>query len=183
MSIKSKHISSELSAELRAVSFSTPDEPDDDDLEVHTKETTLTTEKEKSVSEVVAPKPKKTFSLNQRVVTLEYLDKLEQATAASARYESLKEFSHVVSNLSIVLLSVSIIAYLIIYFINPSSVSLMALIILSLEAFALLGLTLYSMAKASTYRQIRDILVSDFSTCSHTIGNPRAETYIPMERA
>ncbi len=179
MAIKNKEISSKLEAELRAVSFSSPKELTDD-LDVHTPEVTLTTD-EKVISKTTTPTPKKPFSLNQRVVTLEYLDKLEQATAASAKYESIKEFSHVISNMSIVLLSVSVIGYLIVYFINPHSVSITSLIMLSLEAFALLILTLYSMTKAATYKEIRDILVSDFSTCSQAIGNPRAESYIPMD--
>ena len=174
MSSNKKEISTSLSEQLRAVSFSKPEEGDSipslDTEEVE----------EIQVAEINVPKAK-AFSLNKRTVTLEYLDKFEQATKATAQYEAAKEFSHLVSNLSIILLSVSIIAYLGFYFINPGAITLVALLVLFSEAFTLLGLTLYSISRSSTAKQIADILVSDFSTCSQAIGNPRAEVYIPMD--
>ena len=171
MTIKSREISRELENELRAVTFS----PRVDNG------ATPELEAEEIIPEIPQPAPPKPFSLNKRVVTLEYLDKFEHATKASAQYDSIQEFSHTISNLSIILLSASIIFYLVSYFLNPHSITLVSLLILCLEAFALLSLTLYSMSKASTAKQIRDILVSDFSTCSNAIGNPRADVYIPMD--
>ena len=179
MAIRNKEISKELGDQLRAVSFSSPKEPANDS-EVHIEEAILTSEEE-VVPEVQTVTSPKNFSINKRVVTLEYLDKFEQATAASAKYESLKEFSHIISNISIFLLVLSIIIYSIVYFINPQAISFVSLLTLSLEALGLLGLTLYSMTKASTHRQIRDILASDFSTCSQAIGIPRSEASIPHE--
>lgn len=178
MATRNKQISQELGDQLRAVSFTSPKDPVED-LDLHMSETSLDPNEEVA-PEMPKPLPKKSFSLNQRVVTVEYLDKFEQATTASAKYETVKEFSQTISNLSIALLSLSIIIYFIAYFINPLSLSFTSLLILALEAFGLLGLTLYSMTKASTYKQIRDIAISDFSTCSQAIGNPRAEAYIPI---
>lgn len=186
MSKRKKEISKELGDKLRSVSFAPPGEiPDVPDIPnlvdvpdtptVHIKDdTTINQEK-------VPHKTTKPFSLNKRVVTLEYLDKFEQATKASAQYEAIKEFSHTISNMSIILLSASIIVYLAFYFINPDSITMVSLLILFLEALTLLGLTLYTMAKASTSKQIQDILISDFSTCSQAIGNPRADAYVPMD--
>lgn len=181
MAVRRNEISKELEDQLRAVSFSSPKESaDTNDLEVHSTETALTVE-EDVIATTPEPLPKKVFSLDKRMVTLEYLDKLEQATIASARYESIRDFSQLVSNLSIVLLSLSIITYLIFYFVNPHSISLLSLLMLSLEAVTLFGLMLYSTLKTSTYKQIRDMRASDFSTCSQAIGNPRVEAYKPIE--
>lgn len=183
MTKRKKEISSELGDKLRSVSFApeveVPDMPNIPDLPgVHTEGLNV---EEDILTEVPKPITKKPFSLNKRVVTLEYLDKFEQATKASAQYETIKDFSHTISNLSIILLSASILVYLGFYFINPGAITLVSLLILFLEAFTLLGLTLYTMSKASTSKQIKDILVSDFSTCSQAIGNPRAEAYVPMD--
>ncbi len=185
MSKRKQEISRELEDELRSVSFAThkdvpniPDIPSFPDIpNVRPEDPAVTNQEE------VTPKSPKPFSLNKRVVTLEYLEKFEQATKASAEYESIKSFSHTISNLSIILLSASILIYLAFYFISPDAISLASLLVLFIEAFTLLGLTLYSMSKASTSKQIRDILVSDFSTCSQTIGNPRAEAYVPVDAA
>lgn len=167
MAIKNKTISKELDEQLRSVSFNSSPSP--------VAEPILDT-----VDPPIIPKKKsiKAPSLNKRVVTLEYLDKLENSTIAQTRYESIKEFSHLLSNLSIILLSISIITYLIFYFISTHTPSLISLLIIAFEAFALLGLTLYTISKTSNLKQIADLAASDFSTCSHIIGNPQAETYI-----
>lgn len=195
MSKRKKEISRELNDQLRSVSFTpsvevpntpdipsmpgslnTPDIPDIPDIPtLHTDELAATSQEELPANRA------NPFYLNRRVVTLEYLDKFEQATKASAQYDTIKDFSHLISNLSIILLVASIVVYLIFYFINPHTITLVSLVILFLQAFTLLGLTLYTMTKASTAKQIRDILVSDFSTCSQAIGNPKAEAYIPLD--
>ena len=172
MTAKKKIISRELNEQLRSVTF-TPDNP------ILDKSVFVEPALIESVTPVTIPKkePAKPAALNKRVVTVEYLDKLEKATIAETRYESIKGFSHLLSNVSIVLLSVSIITYLILYLINPQMLSLIALLILSLEAFTLLGVTLYTMSKTSTFKELSDLAASDLSTCSHIIGNPRGEVY------
>lgn len=175
MPSRKKEISKRLDDELRAVSF-TPVESSAEDEEAQDESLDLAPDFEPTDKPI-----KKPFSLNKRVVTLEYLDKLERTATASARYEALQEFSHIISNLSLALLSISIITYAIFYFVDSQAVSLMSLIFLSLEAFALLGLTFYSMGKATTSKEFRDMAASDYSTISQAIGNPRAGTYLPME--
>lgn len=186
MSKRKKEISKELGDKLRSVSFASsgeiPNVPDMPNVVDIPDTQVIHIEDDAAVDQGNPPlKTRKPFSINKRVVTLEYLDKFEQATKASAQYESIKEFSHTISNLSIILLSASIIVYLGFYFINPDAITMVSLLILFLEAFTLLGLTLYTMSKASTSKQIQDILVSDFSTCSQAIGNPRADAYIPID--
>lgn len=170
MAIKNKTISRELNEQLRSVRFNSSPSPDNE-----------------AISDIIDPpiiSKKKTIkprSLNKRVVSLEYLDKLEKMAIAQTRYESIKDFSHLLSNLSIVLLSISIITYLIFYFISAQTPSLISLLIIAFEAFALLGITLYTISSTSTLKQLADLTASDFSTCSHIIGNPKAETYIPPD--
>lgn len=170
---KNNTISKELDEQLRSITFDTSSATLDDPL----------LENEPAEPAII-PKKKSTKppSLNQRVVTLEYLDKLEKSTIAQTRYESIKEFSHLLSNLSIVLLSISIITYLVFYFISHQTPSLISLLMIAFEAFALLGITLYTISRTSNSKQLADLAASDFSTCSHIIGNPQAATYIyPVE--
>lgn len=171
MNTNKKIISKELNDQLRSVTFNPTQAPSQEPETVLPDPTIPVTMPKK-----VLPKPP---SLNKRIVTVEYLDKLEEAVVAETRYESLKSFSHLLSNVSIVLLSVSIITYLIFYVINPQSLSLIALLLLAFEAFTLLGATLFTISKTSALKQISDLAVSDLSTSSHIIGNPRADAYIP----
>jgi len=166
MTRKSNTISTELNEQLRSVTFNSSPSPVDEPT-VDTVDPPITSKKE------LAKPP----SLNKRVVTLEYLDKLEKMSISQARYESIKEFSHLLSNLSIVLLSISIITYLIFYFVSAHTPALISLLIIAFEAFALLGITLYTISRTSNLKQHADLAASDFSTCSHIIGNPQAETY------
>ena len=166
-----KIISKELNDQLRSVTFN-PTKAASQEPETVLPEPTIPV----IVPEKAPPKPPE---LNKRVVTVEYLDKLEVAIVAETRYEFLKNLSHLLSNVSIVLLSVSIITYLIFYLINPQPLSLIALLLLAFEAFALLGATLFTISKTSAFKQISDLAISDFSTSSHIIGNPRADAYIP----
>lgn len=158
-----KTVSRELEHQLRSVTFSP-------------KKTTV----DESATPAPVPKKKSTkpLSPNQRIVTVEYLDKLEAATIAHTRYESIQGFSHLLSNVSIALLSVSVITYLIFYLINPQILSLVTLLILALEAVALLGATLYTMSKTAHLKQLSEVAASDLSTCSHIIGNPRGGIYV-----
>ncbi len=173
MSRRKKIISKELDDQLRSVTFNTNTPA----VGVPVVEPVV----EKTEPAVVAAKekikPNLPPSLTKRVVTVEYLDKLERATIAQARYESVKEFSHLLSNLSIVLLSISIITYLIFYFISPQSPSLISLLILAFEAFALLGMTLFTISRTANLKQLAEITASDLSTASHIIGNPRGDIY------
>lgn len=175
MAAKTREISKQLQDEIRSLSFSSESNPVDQDKTTADKATPSST----VIKDEPTPKaPATPLALHKRVVTLEYLDKFEKATAASARYEAIKDFSHIISNLSIILLAVSIIICLIVYFIDPQMLSFIALLGLLLEAFALLSITIYTTAKTTTLKQIKDVAHSDLSTCIHIIGDPRSQDFI-----
>lgn len=157
MAIQKREISKQLEDELRSISFSRGENDMD-----------------KNEETIPEPQPKP-LPPHKRIVTLEYLDKFEKATIASARYEAIKDFSHILSNLSMVLLAISIIICLILYLIDPQMLTSIALLGLLLEAVALLSITLYAISKTATLRQVRDLANSDLSTCIHIIGDPRSE--------